>query len=92
MGNIRARFAYARGMDDDLDIEAVGRRVRAAQRRNMLVKAAAIGLIFLGIRLGSWLQTFGHSFRGGFWLGLILGVIAGGVVYKRFEVQVADIE
>ncbi|MBX3245608.1 MAG: hypothetical protein KF901_00350 [Myxococcales bacterium] len=79
-------------MSDDIDIEAIGRRVRAAQRRNLLVKGAAVGLVLLGIVIGTWLQTISYSFRGGFWLGLILGVMAGGFVYKRYEVQVEDVE
>ncbi len=75
--------------DDELN--ALGTRVRMAQRRNMLVRFAAVIIVVTGFCLGVWCNSLLDE-RGIQWAGLIGGLVAAGVLVNKFEVQVEEIE
>ena len=81
-------------MDEiDTDLHDLSKRVRAAQRRNMLVKAAGSGIVILGIIVGIALRSaYPVDWRGAPWLGFFVGIVVGGAILKKFEVQVEEIE
>ena len=83
------------GVMDEVDDELadLSKRVRAAQRRNMLVKLASAVIVIVGIIIGIVLHTtYPVGWRGAPWLGFIGGIVLGGTILKKFEVQVEEIE
>ena len=81
-------------MDEvDGELADLSKRVRAAQRRNMLVKLASVAVVIGGIIVGFVLRSaYPVDWRGAPWLGFFLGIVVGGAILKRFEVQVEEIE
>ncbi len=81
-------------MDEvDGELADLSKRVRAAQRRNMLVKFASAIIVIIGIIIGFVLHTaYPVGWRGAPWLGFFGGIVLGGAVLKKFEVQVEEIE
>ena len=82
----------------DDDLADLSKRVRAAQRRNMMVKLASVTIVLLGIGIGFYIRHLGaesegpNQWKGAQWLGFIGGIVLGGAILKKFEVPVEDIE
>ncbi len=72
----------------DAELDDAAGQVRAMQRRNWLVRGVSVIVCVSAIAAGVGLQSLGNSWRGGLWLGVIVGVIAGGTILKKFEVRV----
>ena len=81
-------------MDEvDGELADLSKRVRAAQRRNMMVKVASVAVVLGGIVVGFVLRSaYPVDWRGAPWLGFFVGIVAGGAILKKFEVQVEEIE
>lgn len=81
-------------MDEtDRELSDLAGRVRAAQRRNLLVKLASVVVVLAGIVIGFILRSaYPVDWRGAPWLGFFVGIVIGGALLKRFEVQVEEIE
>ncbi len=77
--------------DDELN--ELGTRVRMAQRRNMMVRFAAVVVVITGFGVGLWCRSLlEHRGSGLQWAGLILGLTIAGFMVNKLEVQVHDIE
>ena len=63
-------------MDEvDGELADLSKRVRAAQRRNMMVKLASVAVVIGGIIVGFVLRSaYPVDWRGAPWLGFFLGI------------------